>query len=70
MSGCEHNTMRALGALELEQVGGGRRVAQCDMAANCNCPSASQSIKGAGTSVSVWTTTCAGDVYENGNFLF
>lgn len=66
MSGFERNTIRALGALELEQVGAGR--AKCAMGANCNCPSATQSTKGAGASVSVWTVTCAGDVYENGQY--
>jgi hypothetical protein len=48
MSGYERNTMRAIGALELERVGGG--LAKCDMGANCNCPSAKQSTKGAGAS--------------------
>ena len=38
MSGCEHNTMRALGALELEQVGGGRRVPQRDMGPKLQLP--------------------------------
>lgn len=70
MSAYEPNTMRALGAPELEQVGGGRRVPQCDMGPNCNCPSAKQTIVGGGASVSVWNVTCAGDNYENGNFLY
>ena len=38
MSAYEPNTMRALGAPELEQVGGGRRVPQCDMGPKLQLP--------------------------------
>jgi hypothetical protein len=72
MSGYEHNTMRPLGALELEQVGGGGSCpSDCPMGVNCNCPSATQRIAGAGIfGGSVITTNCAGYVYENGNLVY
>lgn len=64
MSSCEPNTVRALGALELEQVVGG----DCPGGANCDCPGTTQWIAGGGASVSVWFQNCAGYLYENGHY--